>query len=181
MSHQQITYLLSTILVVETKGEVLARCEGLETVDVDLVGGTDLVIVGGVDERQCKHTLLLEVGLVDTGEGASDDSKTTEEARLEGGVLARRTLTVVVVADDDPLDAPVAIPSSGLGYTIIFAGNLVLDLVGLAVLRVDGANQAVLCTHMSVRCSIASIAELYSREMFSRCPRNLSQGPPAEM
>ena len=86
----------------------------------------------------------LEVGLVDTSEGLDDDSKTTEESGLEGGVLTRGTFTVVVVTNDDPLDAPVAVVGSSLRNTAEFASELVLDLVGFTVLRVDGTNQAVL-------------------------------------
>ncbi len=130
--------------MLENERQVLARGEGLETEDVNLVGGANLVVVGGVNERQGKHTLLLQVGLVDTGERTGDDSKTAEETGLESSVLTRGTFTVVVVTDDDPLDAVIAVVGSSSRNTAVLAGELVLDLVGLAVLSVDGANQAVL-------------------------------------
>ena len=82
---------------------------------------------------------------MDTSEGTDNDSKTTKEAGLESGVLTGGTFAVVVVTDDDPLDALVAVFSSDLGNSAVFAGVLVLDLVGLTILGVDGTNEAVLC------------------------------------
>lgn len=83
--------------------------------------------------------------LVDTGKAADDDGQSTKVAGLQGSVLTRRTLTVVVVSDDDPLDALVAVLLGNGGNTLPFAGDLVLDLVGLAVSAVDSTNQAILC------------------------------------
>lgn len=76
------THVLGTVRVLSNQSEVLARGEALETQDVDFVIRADLVIVGGVSEGQGKHTLLLQVGLVNTGKGADDNSKSTKEARL---------------------------------------------------------------------------------------------------
>lgn len=87
-----------------------------------------------------------------------------------------------MVTDDDPLDAVVAVVSANLGNTSIFTGDLVLDLVSLAVLRVDGADQAVLYNinvRLSLNTSISTTKDV--REMFSRCPRYFNHGPPAEM
>ena len=137
---RELNLLLRAVLVLEDEGQVLARGEGLETKDVDLVRWADLVVILGVREGESKHTLLLQVRLVDTSEGAGDDSKTTKESRLEGGVLTRGTFTVVVVTDDDPLDATVMVVGSGLRDSAVLAGDLVLDLVDLVVLDVDGTN-----------------------------------------
>ena len=49
-----------------------------------------------------------------------------------------------MVTDDDPLDAMVTVVCADLRDTSVFASDLVLDLVSLAVLRVDGTDQAVL-------------------------------------
>jgi len=133
-----------TICVSEFGGQVLSRGKALQSEDGNLVSGLNLVVVGGVGKSQGKHTLLLQVGLVDTGERFDDDSKATEETGLESGVFTGRTFTVVVVADNDPLDALLAVCSSSLGNTSVFTSELVLDLVDLAVLSVNSTNQAIL-------------------------------------
>ena len=99
---------------------------------------------------------------------------------LESSVLTRRTLSVVVVTDDNPLDVAVTVVRSSLGHTTNLASELVGDLVGLTILRVDGTNQAVLCKRVSYE--ILNPQKIVSsREMFSRCPRYFNHGPPAEM
>ena len=81
---------------------------------------------------------------MDTGEGTSDDGQSTKEAGFQSSVLTGRTFAVVVVTDDNPLDTLVAVIPCGLRNSSPFTGDLVLDLVRLAVLNVDGTNQAVL-------------------------------------
>jgi hypothetical protein len=137
-------HVLGSVGVLGNHGQVLARSEGIKTQDIDLVGTLDPVVVLGVSEGEGKHTLLLQVGLVDTGEAADDDGKTTEETGLKGSVLTRRSLTVVVVTDDDPLDSFVAVGSSNFGDRTVSSIELIQDVVGLAVLSVDGTDEAVL-------------------------------------
>lgn len=129
--------------VLGDQSQVLARSEGLETLDVNLVVGGDLVVVGRVGEGQGEHALLLQVGLVDTSEGAGDDGETTEVTGFESSVFTGRALAVVVVTNDDPLDAVVAVVGSGLRNTSPLAGDLVLDLVGFLVSNVDSTDEAV--------------------------------------
>ena len=81
---------------------------------------------------------------MDTGERTSDNGQSTEETGLKSSVLTRGTFTVVVVTNDDPLDTLVTIIRSSLRDSSPFSGDLVLNLVRLAVLNVDGTNQAVL-------------------------------------
>ena len=69
------------------ESQVLSRLEGLQAQNVNLVAGLDLLIILRVGESQSEHTLLLQVGFVDTGERASDDSETTEETRFESSVF----------------------------------------------------------------------------------------------
>jgi hypothetical protein len=105
---------------------------------------------------------------VDTSEGAGDDGGSTEETGLESGVLAGRSLTVVLVTDNDPSDTLVAVLSSDLGNTTPVTSELVLDLVRLAVRLVDGTDQA--CRTLEVS---NSIAESVKRAAYSsgRCSR----------
>lgn len=81
---------------------------------------------------------------MDAGKGPDDDSDAAEEAGLKGGVLARRALAVVGVADDDPGDAVVTVPGADGRNRSPLVRDLVLDLVGLAVGVVDGTDEAVL-------------------------------------
>lgn len=64
-------------------------------------------------------------------------------AGLQSSVLTGRTLTVVPVTDDNPLDATGLVVTGSSGDGIVLAGEGVLDLVGLTVLGVDGTNQHV--------------------------------------
>lgn len=131
-----------TVLGVDTESHGLADLE-FSAEQVNLVGGLDLVVVGRVGEGQGKHTLLLEVGLVDTGEGTGDDGKTTQVTGLQSSVLTRATLTVVPVTNDNPLDATGLVVTGSSGDGVVLASEGVADAVGLAVLGVDGTNQHV--------------------------------------
>lgn len=132
----------ATVLGVDTEGHGLANLE-LSAQEVDLVLGVDLVVVGRIGEGQRKHTLLLQVGLVDTSEGAGDDGETTEVTGLESGVLTGRALTVVPVTNDNPLDTTSLVVTGSSGDGIVLLGEVVLDLVGLTVLLVGGTDQHV--------------------------------------
>lgn len=133
----------STVLGVHTESDRLANLE-LSAEEVDSVGGLDLVVVGGIGEGERKHTLLLQVGFVDTGKAASDDSKTAKVTRLQGGVLTRATLTVVPVTNDNPLDTTSLVVTGSSRDSIVVASEGVLNLVGLTVLGIDGTDQHVI-------------------------------------
>ncbi|KAI6755925.1 hypothetical protein HG531_005031 [Fusarium graminearum] len=133
---------LAAIGRVDNEGEGLANLE-LGAEDIDLVIRSDLVVVGRVREGQGQHTLLLEVGLVDTSEGAGDNGKTTKVTGLKSGMLSRRAFAVVPVANDNPLDALGLVVASDSGNSAPLTSGVVLDLVGLIVSLVDGTNQHV--------------------------------------
>lgn len=82
------TYRLRTILMLGDKGKVLSRGEALQTQNVNAVRGTDLVIIGGVNKGEGEHTLLLEIGLVNTGKRTDNDGETTKITRFESSVFA---------------------------------------------------------------------------------------------
>ena len=136
--------LARAIRVVNGEVEVLAWREGRQALDIDAVVGTEFVVVSRVGEGKREHALLLEVGLVNAGKAADDDGQAAEEAGFESCVLARRALAVVVVTNDDPADAVVTIVLGNCGDGAELAGLLVANLVGLAVLDVDRANEHVL-------------------------------------
>lgn len=108
-----------------------------------LVIRANLVVVGGFGEGQRQHTLLLQVGLVNTSERSSDDGQTTKMTGLESSVLSGRTLTVVPVTNDSPTDTLGLVVTSDGGNGIPLTSGEVSDLVGLVVGLVDGTDQHV--------------------------------------
>lgn len=66
------------------------------------VHGGDLLVVCLVLEPDREDTLLLQVGLVDSGEGSSDNQVASVESRLERSVFTSGTFTVVFVDDEHP-------------------------------------------------------------------------------
>jgi hypothetical protein len=63
--------------------------------------------------------------------------------RLQSGVLAGRTLAVVPVTNDNPLDAVLLVVTGNSRDSVVFAVEDVLDLVGLTILGANGTNQHV--------------------------------------
>lgn len=123
--------------------DVLTGLKVLEIKDGNLVGTGNLVIVGRVLEPQRKHTLLLQVGLVDTRKGSADDSSSTKESGLKSGMFSGRTFTIVLVTDNDPWDISVSVVRGNSGDRAKLASLLVENLVGLTVIRVDSTDQTV--------------------------------------
>lgn len=123
--------------------DVLTGLKVLEIKDGNLVGTGNLVIVGRVLEPQRKHTLLLQVGLVNTRKGSADDSSSTKESGLKSGMFSGRTFTIVLVTDNDPWDISVSVVRGNSGDRTKLASLLVENLVGLTVVRVDSTDQTV--------------------------------------
>lgn len=123
--------------------DVLTGLKVLEVKDGNLVGTGNLVIVGRVLEPQRKHTLLLQVGLVNTRKGSADDSSSTKESGLKSGMFSGRTFTIVLVTDNDPWDISVSVVRGNSGDRAKLASLLVENLVGLTVIRVDSTDQTV--------------------------------------
>ena len=123
--------------------DVLTGLKVLEIKDGNLVGTGNLVIVGRVLEPERKHTLLLQVGLVDTGKGSANDSSSTKESGLKSGMFSGRTFTIVLVTDNDPWDISVSVVRGNSGDRAKLASLLVENLVGLTVIRVDSTDQTV--------------------------------------
>lgn len=114
----------------------------VETDGGDLVTGGDLVVVGLVLKSQGHDTLLLEVGLVNTGKRLGEDNASTEVSGLQGGVLTGGTLAVVVLGDDEPLLATVLPELAELRDGVLGAVEVVSG-VDLTSLSVDGRVQGV--------------------------------------
>ena len=135
--------------MLETESQVLPGSKAFKSENINTVGRLNLVVVLRVNKGQGKHSLLLQVGFVDTSEGADDNSQSSEISGLESSVLARRTFAIVVVTDDNPFNARVAVGSGSLRNTSPLASVLVLYLVCLVVLSIDGTNQAIFYKNQS--------------------------------
>lgn len=135
--------LLGAVLVGKFDLDVLTGLKVLEVKDGNLVGTGNLVIVGRVLEPERKHTLLLQVGLVDTGKGSANDSSSTKESGLKSGMFSGRAFTIVLVTDNDPRDISVSVVRGNSGDSTVLASLLVENLVGLAIVSVDGTDQTV--------------------------------------
>ena len=109
----------------------------------DAVVGLDEVVGGGVGEDEGEHALLLEVGLVDAGEGADHDHPAPEEAGLHGRVLPGRPLAVVLVAHRHPRLARVAVVLGHVGEGLGLAVDGAQAGAGLAGEGVDGPQEQV--------------------------------------
>ena len=114
--------------------------------------GTNLGVVSRVGECEGEHALLLQVGLVDAGEGSHDDGAAAEMSGLQRcptnirrrlsnkrdrlsrssnnltGVLSAGAFAVVLVTDDDPFEAS-SLTDFRRGSIFIFASASTADWV----------------------------------------------------
>lgn len=77
---------------------------------------------------------------MDSGEALREHHHDAEVTRFHGGVLAGRTFTVVVVTDDDRLDALVLIEAGGLRGRLVVLIHHVPDALALAI---EGVRRAL--------------------------------------
>ena len=75
---------------------------------------------------------------MDSSERSNDNSGSSEESRLKSGVLSRRSLSVVLISNDDPRNSVLSVVGSDGRDGSELSGDLVLDGVGLSVGLVDG-------------------------------------------
>jgi hypothetical protein len=69
----------------------------------------DPIILRRIRKRKRKHSLLLQICLMNPRKTARDNRYAAQESRLERSVLATRSFAVVPVADDAPSDAGASI------------------------------------------------------------------------
>lgn len=131
-----------SIFGVHSEGHWLANLE-LCSEQINLVVWLDLVVVRGVNEGQWKHTLLLQVGFVDTGKRADDDGNASQMSGFQCSVFSRTTFSVIPVTNDYPRDALLLVVSGSGGNSIEFSSGEVLNLICLTIGGVGGTNQHV--------------------------------------
>lgn len=115
----KLNFILRSIHMINNKSQVLARGKALQSKNVNLVSTLDFIIVFGIGECQSKHSLFLQVRFMDTSKAADNDSKTAEETGFESSMLAGGTFTIIVIANDNPLDPGITIGSGDLRNTTI--------------------------------------------------------------
>ncbi|KAH3664269.1 hypothetical protein OGAPHI_004621 [Ogataea philodendri] len=133
-----------TVLRVDNHGHWLAWSKVLQSNKVNLVIWVDLVVGSSINEVQWQKTLLLQVGLVDSGKRLGDNGKSTKESWLQSSMLSGGSLTKVLTTNNNPLDTVVSVVGSGFWHTMVLTSVVVLHSVGLAVLSVDSTNHVVL-------------------------------------
>lgn len=125
------------------KGDARSRGKRLDTAESNGIVSSDLVVVSGVHESEREHTLLLEVGLMDTSETLDNDGGTSEVTGLKSSVLTRRTLTIVIISDNNPRDTSSLVLTGDIGNSTELTSDLVLNLVDGVVLGVDSSDEEV--------------------------------------
>jgi hypothetical protein len=91
------SHLLGPVLVLDSKSQVLPWRKRFQTQNIDLVIRLNLVVIRRIDKGKRKHALLLQIGLVDTGERADNDGQSTKITWLERSMLTGGTLAIVGV------------------------------------------------------------------------------------
>ena len=114
----------------------------VQTDSSHLIAGVNQIVIVLVGERERDNTLLLEVGLVDSGKRLGDDDAGTEITGLKSGVLARGALAVVVLGDHEPRLAALLPVLGQLGDGVLGAVEVVGD-VDLTGGGVDGRVERV--------------------------------------
>lgn len=132
-----------TVLGLDNKLNVLARGKLAKTKERDSVRRLDSVVVLTLNKVEGQKTLLLQVGLVDTGKGLGNDGKSTKVTGLKSSVLSGRSLTKVLTTDNDPADTLISVRNGSLGDTIPLTSVNVLNVVGLTVGSVGSTNHVV--------------------------------------
>ena len=135
--------ILRAILVLKGDGKVTAWCKLLETSQRDTVVFLYLIIIILVAESKRKHTLLLQIGLVDTGEALGKNHLHIEESRFHRSMFTRRALTIVIFCHYDAADILSFISLGSSRNLHVFAIQLVFHLVALTIESIHGTHQEV--------------------------------------
>ena len=130
--------------MLQGNGEFRAWSKLLKTSQRDTIVFLYLIIIVLVAERKSKHTLFLQVCLMNSGKALSQDYLYVQEARLHSGMFTRRSLTVIILCNHDAADSLCLVSLSCCRNLNIIAIQLVLHLIALTVKGVHGTHQEVI-------------------------------------
>ncbi len=91
--------------MIDAAGDLAVRRERPQPKQVQTIVNPDLVVILWGHEGEGKHTLLLEVGLVDARKRSRDDRLGAKEPRTHRRMLAARSFAVVPIAHRYPTHA----------------------------------------------------------------------------
>ena len=83
LKKKQLTNLLSPILMLSNNHQILSQHKALQPQDIHPIQMSDLIIVCRVCKGKCKHTLLLQVHLVNMHQQVDDDGEATEVTQFK--------------------------------------------------------------------------------------------------
>ncbi|KAH3661168.1 hypothetical protein OGAPHI_006575 [Ogataea philodendri] len=106
------------------------------------VGGADSVVIGLVGKGQRQHTLLLEVGFVDSGKRLDQNDLASKESWRKSSMFSGRTFSVIMLCNHTPFSVLVLPFHHELWNTVWLAVEVVSN-VHLASLLVLGTDQRV--------------------------------------
>jgi hypothetical protein len=152
----QLCRPLRAIWLRHLQKQIHTRLQLISADDVQPVINTKIIVSCGIGERKRKHSLLLEVGLVDARKAAGYHGHSSEISRLQCSVLAAGALAVVPVADDAPSNACVAVALCDSGHHIYDLRGEVESL-SAKLLRAD----AGLCAGEKVVGDVLQVAAVF--------------------
>lgn len=86
--------------------------------------------------------------------------KATHVPRRQSCGFARRSFSVIVSRHDSPFYSVIAIVRGDLGHILPGSRQLVEDRVGLAIVRVDGADEQILLLSRDVSLNVGSLRKI---------------------
>src|SRR6185312_4524252 len=135
--------VLAAILVMQYHGQGFAWGKRCQAIDIDDVILLHLVIVFFIRKGQRQHALFFQIGLMDAGKAADDYRAHAEMTGLHSCMLAAAAFAIILIADDHRSDMGSLIVPRGGRDRAISTRELILDVIGVIVEKIDGTDQHV--------------------------------------
>src|SRR5690606_5696792 len=134
---------LATISMNQFHSQGLLRCKILQIYNIDCIIFLNLVIVGLICKGQCKHTLFLEVCLMDTGKTLDQNHSYPKVTWFHRSMFTRGPFSIVVVPHHYTTNAGSLVLTLYHRYTFILTCQLFLDLISSIIEVVDCTGEQV--------------------------------------